>query len=180
MDVNIRSAEMWALINLMGDFGGLTVVDFGCGYGDLLAFALRAGASQVMGVDKDQRTLNTAANKCKGLNAEFYRGDFEDDAVQRDILRMMGEDQGVSMDVAFCTSVLPYLKDPSGFVYWLSQKFDVSYIECQYMGDGPGNIAESDADMSAWLLNTGFKSVYSIGKTYIDGRGKYRTIWECW
>jgi predicted RNA methylase len=182
MDVNIRSAEMWEIINHDGGgFKGLTVVDFGCGYGDLLAFVLRAGASQVMGVDKDQKTLNTAALKCNFYtNTSFYCADFEDRIVQSSILDMMGAGDGVFMDVAFCTSVLPYLKDPGRFVYWLSKEFDTTYIECQYKGDGPGNIAENDDEMSSWLLNCGFKSAIGIGKTYVEGRDLYRTIWECW
>jgi len=180
MDVNIRSAEMWVLINQNDGFNGLTVVDFGCGYGDLLAFALRAGASQVMGVDRDQKTLNTAAQKCGGLNASFYCADFEMDAVQKNVLDMMGKGDGVGMDVAFCTSVLPYLKYPGFFAHWLSEEFDTVYIECQYKGDGPGNLAENDEEMASWLLNCGFATAFNVGKTHVEGRDIYRTIWECW
>ncbi len=34
-------------------------------------------------------------------------------------------------------------------------------------------------DISAKLKQQGFDTVQSVGKTYIEDRGKHRTIWRC-
>lgn len=181
MDVNIRAAEMWRILRSKDGFKNLNVVDFGCGYGDMMAFMLRDGAAYVLGVDKDQVVLNTAAAKCEGNHrAGFLCADFEEVGVFGTIVDLVGKNDGINMDVALCFSVLPYLEDPDHFVRMLDYYFDVVYIECQYVGDGPGNIARSDDDMAAWLMNAGFNSVSNMGKTLVNIRNKYRTIWECW
>jgi len=182
MNVNVRSAEMWAAIVDNGNsFSGLTVVDFGSGYGDMCLFALRNGASQVLGIDSNPEMVKLASQKCIDYpDAMFYDGDIESNTDFLNALELVGFQDDANMDVAFCFSVLPYLKRPGDFVYLLSNIFDTVYIECQYIGDGPGNIAADDEEMSLWIMNHGFDSAYAVGRTFIKGRNMFRTIWECW
>jgi SAM-dependent methyltransferase len=181
MDVNIRSADMWAILTREAGFKGLSIIDFGSGYGDMMLFALRDGATHVLGVDRDMSSLNTASTKCKSFDgASFYHADFEDESVFENAIQIGGIEDEERLDVAFCFSVLPYLKDPASFVNKMQKHFETVYIECQYIGDGPGNIANNDDEMASWLFDQGFLSVYALGKTHVDGRDKYRTIWECW
>jgi hypothetical protein len=82
-------------------------------------------------------------------------------------------------DTAICTSVLPYLKDPSGFLAKLAHRYENAIIECQYDGDGPGfGHIKSDEDMASYLLDY-FSVSKAIGKTRIEDRNRDRTIWLC-
>ena len=86
----------------------------------------------------------------------------------------------VQYDIGICFSVLPYLKKPASFLYKMKKLCELCLIECQYDGDGPGfSFIKSDATMAAYLYGVGFREIVPIGKTYVEGRNKYRTIWMC-
>ena len=160
---------MARIIKMHHDFMGDMVVDFGCGYGDMMYYALAAGADYAIGYDEDPSALGYADMKCEDFkNKEF---------VPRDLMKIMEEDE-VAGDVAFCFSVLPYLLRPEAFVNWLGDSFPTVFIECQYRGDGPGNIADDDEGMMEWLLDRGFDVAKVCGKTHVLMRNKYRTIWK--
>ena len=106
---------------------------------------------------------------------EFKNVDFS----IREIQELVDEDE-VRGDVAFCFSVLPYIEYPGLFVKWMGDRFSVVFIECQYFGDGPGNIAKDDESMSRWLREWGFDIVMLCGQTYVAGRDMYRSIWKCY
>ena len=182
MDVNLRAEKMAAIILDKYDFQDKTVVDFGCGYGDMMKYALRKSAHYVLGVDKKQSNVNTAARKCKvfGSMGGFYCADFENEGVFDNILDIASQGVDRRIDVAFCFSVLPYLEDPRLFVNRLRESFKTVFIECQYIGDGPGNFAEDNFGMNLWLIEREFDIVDNIGETFVGGRDKYRTIWQCY
>lgn len=162
-----RKLEMWELIRKdmgNGQFWGKIVVDYGCGYGELSEHAVHAGAA-VRAIDK---VWHPQMKERAHENLIF---------IQIDIDEMRAYVDG---DIAFCFSVLPYLKDPNVLLMGMAHKYERSYIECQYAGDGPGfdNI-HNDFEMSAWLSKFGFATIMNIGKTYIPGRDMHRTIWRC-
>lgn len=171
--INERAWAMAQIVKLAYSFVDKNVVDFGCGYGDMMYHALDAGAARAIGVEQNEGIAEIALQKCKDFpDVEMLYGDVEDPEVQVD-LDVMGYG-----DVAFCFSVLPYLKHPDWFVGWLGDHFANVFIECQYRGDGPGNIASDDDEMSVWLLNH-FDNAMLIGRTHVLARDKYRSIWKC-
>jgi SAM-dependent methyltransferase len=182
MDINLRAKEMAEIVRGRYNFQDKTVVDFGCGYGDMMKYALRKSARYVLGVDKKQSNVNTATRKCKvfGNKSAFYCADFENEGVFDNILDIASRGVDRRIDVAFCFSVLPYLDDPVRFVYRLQESFETVFVECQYIGDGPGNIADDNFGMNLWLVEREFDIVDNIGETSIEGRDKYRTIWQCY
>jgi hypothetical protein len=57
---------------------------------------------------------------------------------------------------------------------------EISLVECQYAGDGPGfEDIENDNDFQELLWKAGFAWAQPIGRTFVKGRDKYRTIWYC-
>ena len=184
MQSNVRADEMASVISGGFKFNGKRIVDFGCGYGDMMNHALSGGAWYVLGVDKDQGVINAASRKCKkhpGKHHSFYRGDFENEGVFENALDICrGTALDKKLDVAFCFSVLPYLEDPTWFVNRLRENFNNVFMEAQYIGDGPGNFARDDGDMSKWLRDRGFDIAMLLGRTHVEGRNTYRSIWRCY
>ena len=125
MDVNLRAEKMAEIVLNRYNFQDKTVVDFGCGYGDMMKCALRKSARYVLGVDKKQSNVNTAARKCKvfGSKGAFYCADFENEGVFDNILDIASGGEDRLIDAAFCFSVLPYLEDPTFFVNRLGTHF---------------------------------------------------------
>jgi SAM-dependent methyltransferase len=163
---NVRSPEQWEIISRHIDFKGKTVLDLGCGKGDILFRAFKAGA-QVLGIDSD------------GANVKHNLEIHPEIKVVVDDIEFMILDRQV--DIAICFSVLPYLKRPASTLEWINIHSEVALIECQYAGDGPGfAFLKGNGDMREWLLDVGqFKKVKVIGKTLVEGRNKKRYIWMC-
>ena len=94
-------------------------------------------------------------------------------------------------DVIICFAVLPYLKYPLTILEWIRERSKVGLIECQYDGDGPGtemrfplginfpSTITDDRMMKYYLSQIGWQSVEAIGKTWVEDRNMYRTIWRC-
>lgn len=172
---NERSPEQWEIIKDI-DFGD-TVVDFGCGYADLLfRIAQQCEVDYLIGVEENPsivfRNMDIAE---KGfLNVQFHNEDIMD-------WIEVWETTGNDIDTAICFSVLPYFDvgRPDYFLAWLANNAKQSLIECQYRGDGPGfDGIEDDYDMADWLRF--FWDDYEpIGRTTVDYRGVDRTIWIC-
>jgi len=148
-------------------FSGKVVVDIGCGYGDLLLKSAEHGASKCIAIDKD-----TSVARSKLYGANVYE-------VEMDIDRYPLTPFLNESDIAFCTSVLPYLKNYDRILGEMAGSGVICFIECQYAGDGPGfDQIKDDADMKEFLLRY-FKSADIIGRTEVKD-GKYqRTIWRC-
>jgi SAM-dependent methyltransferase len=163
---NYRSPEQWAIISQHIDFQGKTVLDIGCGKGDILSRASKAGATTVTGIDKDEE------------NVEYIRN-------SRSEIEIIATDVGFlgpwpKVDIAICFSVLPYLKCPLNVLQWINHHSNIALIECQYDGDGAGFafLKEND-DMEKWLLEAQFQKVQPIGYTVVLGRNTKRYIWMC-
>ena len=167
---NTRSPEQWRIISEHVNFAGKRVVDYGCGYADILRHALVVGgAGYCVGVEEDRGII-------KGLLDRFPRGRFDPDflVVNGDVA---GE--GADFDIGICFSVLPYIPTPDDFLASMSHSCKTALIECQYAGDGPGfETIKDDDDMEEWL-GCHWQSVELIGSTLVDYRDKRRTIWLC-
>lgn len=171
MDVhNVRSPEQWEIINHHIDFKGKTVLDLGCGKGDLLFRAFETGA-RVTGVDKDEENVEHIRSVCPEIEVI-------EDAIE-DLPVLSGLD--VQHDIIICFSVLPYLRGPGYTLTWINAHSEVALIECQYSGDGPGfHFLWGNDEMKSWLLEVGqFAKVQNIGHTLVEGRNKKRFIWMC-
>jgi len=157
--INIRSPEQWGIISAEVDFAGKTVLDLGCGHGDLLMFARNAGAN-VLGVD-NKPTPTTKIREIPVLPM----------SIQDYLLRRPSH-----FDVVFCFSVLPYIRDVGTILDGMRHIADIALIECQLVGDGPGTMTEAEL----WeLLGKRWESVRKIGHTVVEGRNTERPIWLC-
>jgi len=163
-DFNTRASEMWGFITAHVDFKNRTVADFGCGYGDFVWRAIDAGTNRVMAIDKEQKfDIHIPYD----LQIEFVHGDIEHIEVRN------------IFDIGLCFSVLPYLRNPRKFLRFMHANVVMSLIEAQYEPE-PYNIGvDNDTDMMSMLHECGFEFVMPIGKTFIEYRNTYRTIWMC-
>jgi SAM-dependent methyltransferase len=178
---NKRAGHMWDIISQHVDFKGKRVVDLGCGYGDL-SFRMAAAGAYVFACDKKEicdEVWKRKPDLDKG-HMTIFPCDVEVDFF-REILPAFNVP-----GVIVCCSVLPYLRNPGDLVDKMAHSAPVSIIECQYNGDGPGLIhIDNDGEMEWWLMqqsigtSNGWSAVTPIGKTFVEGRDKWRTIWKC-
>lgn len=167
---NTRSQAQWDIISRHVDFRSKTVLDLGCGKGDILACAIEAGAS-VIGLDYDRDNTEYIRQTLPGAGV-----------INKDIdLFTAVNPMRYYTDIVICFSVLPYLKRPERALKWMNDHSKIALIECQYAGDGPGfSFLTGNDDMREWLVSAGqFEDVSPIGYTVVEGRNKKRYIWMC-
>lgn len=170
---NTRSPEQWEIIKDL-DFGDI-VVDFGCGYADLLfRIAIERHLRQLIGVEENPSIIfrNMRINEENLLGIQF---------LNMDIMEFVDNWDHGPIDTAICFSVLPYLDvdRPDYFLAWLANNAEQTLIECQYAGDGPGFPSiKDDYDMGMWL-SIFWNDFEPIGHTTVDYRKANRTIWVC-
>ena len=172
-DHNTRAAEIWEILKPNVDFSRKTVFDIGCGHGDLLWRYYNAGAKRVLGIDCNGKIAMEARERARdhtprGAAITVLIADIED-WLNWDIY-----------DIIVSLSVLPYIKDPISLLEKMyTHSRDATIIECQYTGDGPGYYGvHNDMDMQA-VLESIWEEAVAIGKTKVEIRDKYRTIWKC-
>lgn len=176
--VNKRAREIWSIITPSVDFRGKTVVDIGCGPADFVRLALDAGAKHVSGIDMNYATMLDASNM---LREDKKKADRDFTLLCDDINTMVDEHNlDFSADIAMCFSCLPYLKDFSSALAWISaMSGECALIESQYYGDGPGpRFLTGDGDMKD-LLSRYWGSVEKLGETDTRIRDADRSIWLC-
>jgi len=179
---NTRSPQQWQIISReIGDWEGRGVIDLGCGYADILARCLAAGAEPVWGVESNRKIAREAISR---LFITEYAMDKVGSAyiVTTGILEKDWGPQPKGWSIGICFSVLPYLigRDRLRVLKWMAKHCDTSLIEVQYVGDGPGNRWEikDDTDMMHYLHKFfGYADI--IGYTDVKDRGVRRTIWRC-
>ena len=196
---NSRAEQHWQIVSGRVDFAGKTVADLGVGYGDLSMRAIGAGA-YVVGFDKDispfvNRTrkagfqsaklnFDTNVHLSSVINVSKASGTYPLVVCAETDLELLTHDNKKKYDVAMCFSVLPYLSEPKSLLSWMQENAVISFIECQYFGDGPGlETIKNDYDMLEWLSSMrqpfGWEHIERIGKTHIVDRDMYRTVWMC-
>lgn len=164
---NTRAPEQWRIISQHVNFEDKTVLDLGCGCGDLMYRAWKAGASEIHGADNNSKII-------VAFPLDFH-------TYQIDIDKMVGDNISTySFDIIVCFSVLPYLDNPAATLRWIRDHSTQALIECQLAGDGPGfDWLKSPQDMRRWLDSIGWQSVERIGETVVKDRGTKRGIWLC-
>lgn len=173
MPTNVRSEDMWRYISGAHSFYNETVTDFGCGYGDMCLSLLENGAQYVAAIDADMKMLIETRDRTTAFdNIHFFNVNIDDIASGKFLIN--------PTDVAFCFSVIPYLRDPMSLLAYLSKNFRKVFLEVQYYGDGPGPPWwTNDCDFKDTLVKVNFWNVTKIGSTTVEGRNTERTIWMC-
>ena len=172
---NSRAGVMFEAIRKNVNLVSADILDLGCGYGDLGTYSATHGARHVTFVDKDESVILISRAKIiqkapKGLTWQALVLDIDD----RHQLASLGY-----YHVAYCTSVLPYLKNRDMVLGFMASRAETSVIEMQYYGDGPGpESIRDDDDMGMWLENF-WASVEAIGKSYTGRTPAFRTLWKC-
>jgi SAM-dependent methyltransferase len=178
--MNKRANEMWDIVTKRVSFKNKTVIDVGCGSGDFVIRAVKAGATKVIGVERDYLVgLDAVACALEELDETQYD---KVDFVSVDIEEVVQwhSDKFEPCDIIICFSVLPYLLNVWGTLEWMRNTAKTTLIECQYKDDGPGlPWLGNDADMKKLLKDIGWKRVSPLGKTDVRIRPAYRTIWKC-
>ena len=178
-DQNTRAEAMWRIISQEVDFRKQRVIDLGCGTGDFLWRVYVAGAEIVIGVDNKEKVEPIFVDDREDPDGMMpaVNGVFN-----WDINKMIYETPSnyiMTFDIVFCFSVLPYLDTIPATLQWMSSNFPLCLIEAQYDPE-PYNVGiASDIGMAQLLVNNGFSDVKPIGKTYVDIRDTWRTIWRC-
>lgn len=173
-DVNTRAESMWRIISQRVDFRGKSVIDLGCGHGEMLWRAYIAGAKNVTGFDINHSNM-------PDYLSTFYPDEFHFVSGNLNTIINGAYPWYDLDDIAICFSVLPYLDNPFEFATWMAKTFSECLIEVQYYPE-PYNIGDnirSDKDMYYWLGECGFATVIPLGKTDIEIRSTFRTIWYC-
>lgn len=161
--INSRAQKQFEILTKKVDFLNKTVIDLGCGHGDILFMSSISGASSCVGVDYNQSIVNQ--NKLKNTgNVSF---------VHQSIEEFIAKNASAYFDVSVCFSVLAYLSSPESVVNWMKSHSKIAFIESQYNGDGPGFLQiHNDYQMQKWIGSGDW-----IGETYIEGRDRWRSIW---
>ena len=173
---------MWKAINDHVDFQNKFVIDIGSGYCDIAMMAVDAGAHTVVCIEKAEHVYNKNLKRLEygtySLNINLINADAEK--------ILYGTASTFDMDIAICTSVLAYLKNPTMMLAWMSKHAKLSIIETQYIGDGPGNnkMGIFDDEAMKFMLKTftlwnGKNGIRKIGETKIGIRPGTRSIWLC-
>lgn len=171
-DINTRAVAMWDIISKSDiDFTNKSVVDFGCGHGEMLWRIGQAGAEYALGIDRIfSFNLMDVVSACENVHytdVHHIKAHYDSD------LNMKRE-----FDIAICFSVLPYLHHES-MLKWMSPRFETCLIEAQYLPE-PYNVdVFNDSEMENLLKSCGFSDNRVIGKTYVDIRDVWRSIWIC-
>lgn len=97
----LAGAGEWpALQRLLPDFGGLRVLDLGCGYGWHCIYAAEHGAQSVLGIDLSEKMLDEARGKTASPAVRYRRAAIEE----------LGFDDG-SFDAVISSLALHYIED---------------------------------------------------------------------
>ena len=167
VSMNSRNPQMWAAVKGAVDFEGKSVVDLGCGYGDMLLRAHSAGASEVIGIDYDGDIVDIAKARCKGTDIEL---------IEACLFEWLCASEKV-YDIMICFSVLPYMDSMVKTLELIQGRSNLALIECQYENDGPGVVVD-DEEMRKGLLMF-WPKVTKIGESEVKIRATTRSIWLC-
>jgi SAM-dependent methyltransferase len=173
--------ERFALtFRTLGDLGGKSVLDIGCGSGPYMQEAIARGAARVIGIDPAPGMLELARNRLAGAGmldrAELVHGYFPDRKLE------------TPADVAIVMGVMDYVKDPVRFLQVLAgsvtQGAVVSFPgthwlrsplrRVRYSLRGVSLFLYSEESLRALLHRAGVQK-HTI--TTIPGAGMDRVVW---
>jgi 2-polyprenyl-3-methyl-5-hydroxy-6-metoxy-1,4-benzoquinol methylase len=173
---NYRAIAQWKLITECVDPERKSVVDLGCGWGDICLNFARNKAWQVTGYDTDPKAISVAKARI------FHR--------QRDLPHLISfqvrdvqylPDDYYPVDIILFLSVMPYLIHPRRVLKWIVKHSAMSFIETPYYGREADGLAltKDDSEMEFLLGGLGFETYLKVGSTtYPKGKNE-RTMWFC-
>lgn len=175
---NQRAGQIWEAISNHVDVAGKTILDIGCGGGDLIWRALGHGSGFVTAVDNDLGMILLARGRYRRFlknNAPVHYLD-RCRIIHFDFCRYLdGVDRLTKADLVICNSMLPYLPQAAtleGFsgtlLPVLARLGNQCVIECQYRGDGPGPSYLTGDDSMTQALRQVWGNVQKIGETIAD------------
>lgn len=100
-----RALDQPTMRGLLPNLTGLSIIDLGCGFGDLCRYMREQGAASVLGIDISENMLNLAKAKTQDKNINYQRMAIEDFSVSAE-----------SIDVVVSSLVLHYVADYSAVV----------------------------------------------------------------
>lgn len=160
------------------------VVDYGAGFGDV-AFRLASNHKcRVLALEASEDVFGWLVSRAKAIEImnkmHIHQVSIESEFTETflGMLQSAIPNQKIGK-VGICFSVLPYLSMPDKQLEKMSKLMDVSFIECQYSGDGPGfSFIEDDDQMKRWLSRY-FNTVDRVGSTTVKQGAFDRTVWRC-
>lgn len=154
---NGRAPEMWHQIKRAVNFAGKSVLDVGCGRGDMLLYTHHAGARQVIGIDHDPTEAEAARNRVKNLPIVVHLEDAQ-------VWYALNTPEGSTplFDVVLCFAVVPYQDQPTQLLSMLKDLGRQAILEIQTVGDGPGKWEQT---MIPSKLRGIWDHVQAIGQT---------------
>ena len=166
--------EIWTAIEASVEIEGKRVIDLGCGGGDLVRCCHVAGAEHVLGIDRDPDLVFNQEKTWKDAGRGVVLAE-----MNIDVLAANNHQWDPPFDIAFCMSVLPYLRPWQDALRWIHATFKLAVIECQYWGDGPGPAELRDTQDMKIMLQQQWPRVELIGGSYVDDNNAVRDIWRC-
>jgi 2-polyprenyl-3-methyl-5-hydroxy-6-metoxy-1,4-benzoquinol methylase len=171
---NSRAPEMWwAMKPYVCSNSIKSVIDLGCGMGDISIRCLMNGKSVKM-VDSNKEQLDIGRSKIQELSKGGLNTTVEYcESTISDFIKL-----GNYSDGMICFSVLPYLSDTevSDVLNYMKSHSKISFVEIQSKDDGPGKLSEEQ--IFDLLEGHGFSKIENIGSTLVDYRNKKRIIWK--
>lgn len=151
-----------ALISLLPDLAGKTVLDLGCGFGEHCLHFIQTGAKKVVGIDISKKMLNIAMTENSNPNITYLNMPMEN-------ISELDE----KFDVVVSSLALHYVEDYAGLIHniYALLKEDGDFVFSQ---ENPLNTSFSDGQR--WTRDeTGKKLFANISNYGIDGERE--SIW---
>jgi len=169
--VNNRAPEMWKIIRPHLPRKIENALDLGCGGGDMLWRLYAIGAKKVIGIDSVMSPI--VVERARGFPGKI-------ELLQYDIEKLPHvTGPQLKFDVAFCFSVIPYLKNPITVARWIRGASKLCFFECQYSHEDPFPASfTGDKEFDGYLKHVGFRKRTKIGETEIVIRPGTRSIWK--
>ena len=109
--LNLFDNDVYA--SVLGQYENLSVLDIGCGTGDMLISKLqRYAISTYVGVDRSARQIAAATAKYKDPRFRFYELDAESETFEVQMTRLMQQNGVGQFDVINISMVLLHMNDP--------------------------------------------------------------------
>ena len=149
------------------DVKGKTVLDIGCNTGMFCFEALRRGAREATGLDRDADFVRVANKRARGMRGALFE---TVDLDKLDLLTLNGP-----YDVVFLLAMLKHVKDRARLVKMVDVITDeVLYFETNKIR--PKSIFPLEAQLAVLKRNSKFENYECVGKEY---EGDYYFMYRC-
>ena len=176
---NIRTPARWHAINRHYDFRKAYVWDVGCYTGEMSFRAYHAGASKVLGIDRDHTALKVM--KETAVHLDMWP------RVKTQLTDIAKTHNPVTSYVhaVFMLSCASYMLQDYGAMalqdyirHHIAYQHAILFFEPHYDGDGPGGWADH-YEVFTFLRECGFTDTRRIVSLPVMGRDAVREIYRC-